>query len=278
MLLLGIDTATRVGSVGLVRAAIEHGAVLHPEPGRVAEGCVLLAEVTRDTGLGHGTELLPMIDECLARAEVSLEEVGCIGVSLGPGSFTGLRVALATAKGLTLGGATALIGVPTLTALAATVLPGWGFDPPTSLAPSGTLIAPCLDARKGEVYGATFLVRDPAWTEPLPRLQRTSEDAAFAPDAFLAALADQCRADMHVLLLGDGTTRYAREIAAPLADRATVLSLESRPPSGAVVARTAAGMLAENGPDDRAALVPRYARASEAEILRARRGADTAHR
>jgi tRNA threonylcarbamoyladenosine biosynthesis protein TsaB len=271
LLLLGIDTATRVGSVGLVRAALEQGAPSQREPGRVAEGCALLAETTRDTGLGHGTELLPIIDECLARADVSLADVGCIAVSIGPGSFTGLRVALATAKGLVLGGDAALIGVPTLAALAATVLAGWAAEG-TAAPANGTVVAPCLDARKGEVYGATFVVRDPVWSEAVPRLERTSEDAAFAPDAFRAELIERCRRDTRVVLLGDGATRYAQEIAQPMAERALVLSLADRPPSGAAVARTAAGMLVARGPDDRAALVPRYARASEAEIMRARRG------
>jgi tRNA threonylcarbamoyladenosine biosynthesis protein TsaB len=271
LLFLGIDTATRVGSVALVRAAIEHGAGASPEPGRVAEGGTLLAEVTRDTGLGHGTELLPIIDDCLARAEASLEDVGCIAISLGPGSFTGLRIALATAKGLALGGDASLIGVPTLAALAATILPGWAAEQASAPCPTGTVVAPCLDARKGEVYGATFVVREPLWNEPIARLGRTSEDAAFAPDAFHAALAERSSNDARVLLLGDGVARYSREIVEPMADRALVLSLESRPPSGAAVARIAAGTFVSRGPDDRATLVPRYARASEAEIMRERR-------
>lgn len=273
MLFLGIDTATRVGSVGLVRAALDAGAVPHPEPGRVAEGSALLAEVTRDTGLGHGTELLPLIDECLLAAGVVLEDVGCVAVSIGPGSFTGLRVALATAKGLALGGGSALVGVPTLEALAAVALPGWGGD--EALAPDGggAVIAPCLDARKGEVYGATFVVREPVWRDAMPRLERTSEDAAYAPDAFRAAVTERTAGNARVVLLGDGCTRYPSEIAEPFGARARVLSLEDRPPSGAAVARAGAGIFATRGPDDGACLVPRYARASEAEIMRERRGA-----
>lgn len=272
MLLLGIDTATRVGSVGLVRAGLEDGAVLHPEPGRIAEGCALLAEVTRDTGLGHGTELLPLIDECLAAGGAALADVGCIAVSIGPGSFTGLRVALATAKGLSLGGGAALVGVPTLAALATVLLPGWGA-PESSALPCGTVIAPCLDARKGEVYGATFVVREPVWRDPLPRLERISDDAAYAPAAFRAMVVERTAGGARVVLVGDGGTRYPDEIAEPLGDRMHVLPLASRPPSGAAVARVGAGIFAASGPDDRANLVPRYARASEAEIMRERRGA-----
>lgn len=272
MLVLGIDTATRVGSVGLVRAALDDGAVALPEPGRIAEGSALLAEATRDTGLGHGTELLALIDECLDAAGVALEDVGCIAVSIGPGSFTGLRVALATSKGLALGGGAMLVGVPTLPALAAAVLPGWGGDEAAAPEP-GVVIAPCLDARKGEVYGATFVVREPVWGDAFPRLERTSEDAAYAPAAFVDVLSERTPAGSRILLLGDGCARYASEIVAPLGERAQVLSFARRPPSGSAVARAGAGMFAASGPDDRAGLVPRYARASEAEIMRERRDA-----
>lgn len=278
MLVLGIDTATRVGSVGIVRATFDDARPgLHPAPGRVAEACEVCAEVTRDTGLGHGTELLSLIDECVAAAGAALEDVGCVAVSVGPGSFTGLRVALATAKGLTLVGDLPLVGVPTLAALASTVLPGWATGDEPDL-PVGTVVAPCLDARKGEVYGASFIVREPVWSDAAPRLERTSDDGAFAPSAFLDVLVERVPHEAPVVLLGDGCTRYATEIAAPLGSRARVLPLESRPPSGAAIARSGAAILAGRGPDDRASLVPRYARASEAEILRERRGATTVAR
>jgi tRNA threonylcarbamoyladenosine biosynthesis protein TsaB len=278
VLLLGIDTATRVGSVGLVRATFGDAALgFNPAPGQLAEACEVCAEVTRDTGLGHGTELLTLIDACLAGAGVALEDVGGVAVSVGPGSFTGLRVALATAKGLTLVGDLPLVGVPTLVALASTVLSGGGGADELALT-VGSVVAPCLDARKGEVYGATFVVREPVWSDPSTRLERTSDDGAFAPAAFLDVIAERARRDEPVVLLGDGCTRYAAEIAVPLGRRARVLPLESRPPSGAVVARSGVAILAERGPDDRASLVPRYARASEAEIMRERRDAATVPR
>lgn len=269
MLFLGIDTATRVGSVGLVRAALDGGTTSYPEPGRVTDGCALLSEVSRDTGLGHGTELLPMIDDCLAQAGATLEDIGAIAVSIGPGSFTGLRVALATAKGLALGGAAALVGVPTLEALAASLLSRSG-EGALDL-PVGTVVAPCLDARKGEVYGAAFRVREPLWRDPSPRLERICDDAALAPARFAAALT-ATGVDVRIVLLGDGAVRYSHEIAQPLGSRALVHGLDSWPPSGASVARAGAGLHAARGADDRASLVPRYARASEAEIMRDRRG------
>ncbi|MBY0275084.1 tRNA (adenosine(37)-N6)-threonylcarbamoyltransferase complex dimerization subunit type 1 TsaB [Candidatus Binatia bacterium] len=275
MIFLGIDTATRVGSVGLVRAALDGCATPHPEPGRIADGCDVLGEVSRDTGLGHGTELLPMIDQCLEQAGTTLDDVAVIAVSIGPGSFTGLRVALATAKGLVLGGAASLVGVPTLEALATSLVSRSGGG--VVDAPVGTLVAACLDARKGEVYGAAFRVREPVWRDPAPRLERMSDDAALAPARFSEALA-AAGAVTRVMLLGDGAARYPEEIARPLDARATVLPLDRWPPSGAAVARVGAGRFAARGADDRAALVPRYARASEAEIMRDRRGAGPSSR
>lgn len=269
MLFLGIDTATRVGSVGLVRAPLDAASPSLAEPGRVADACVVLAETARDTGLAHGAEILTLIDACLEQAGVGLEEVGCIAVSCGPGSFTGLRVALATAKGLALGGDVALVGVPTLEALAATELSAWGAPAPAA---PGTLVAPCLDARKGEVYAAGFTIRAvPRWDEASPHLERRSADAAWQPAAFANQLASWLDGSHRGVLVGDGATRYPEEIVAPLSTRVVTRPFPEHAPHGAVVARLGAGLFAAGGAHDRSTLVPTYARASEAEILRARR-------
>jgi tRNA threonylcarbamoyl adenosine modification protein YeaZ len=185
VLVLGIDTATRVGSVGLVRAPLDVDARVMHEPGRITDACSFVAELSREAGLAHATELLTLVDDCLAEAGVALDEIECIAVSTGPGSFTGLRVALATAKGLALAGGVAVVGVATLEGLAATLIPGWlPPDPVAAETTTATLIVPCLDARKGEVYCATFAVREPVWQDANPRLQRLSADAARLPEAF----------------------------------------------------------------------------------------------
>lgn len=279
MLLLGLDSATRVGSVGIVRADLEAHACAGGPAGRLAEGCQVLAEVSRDSGLAHGESLLALIDACLEQAGVRLEDLGGIAVSSGPGSFTGLRVGLATAKGLALGRDLAIVGVPTLEAFAASLLPGWGAAPSGEVPAPGALVAACLDARKGEVYAALFAVRAPAWDEPCPQLERLSPDAASRPGELGAALARAVAARRtadgpgpRLFLVGDGAQRYAGEIVQPLADRARALPPESFHPRGSAVARLGVGLLARGGADDRAALVPQYARASEAEIVRRRAG------
>jgi len=279
VLLLGIDTATRVGTVGVVRAPLDVSAAGAVDPDGVAARCTVLAEAVRDTGLAHGAELLSLIDECLAAAGTTLDQVEAIAVSSGPGSFTGLRVALATAKGLALGGDVALIGVPTLEALAATLLPGSGPAATPAPVAAGTLIAACLDARKGEVYAAVFAAR--AVADGGLVLERLTPDAAARPTAFrdsLAALLAARGPQAHAVLLGDGAERYPAEVVEALHGRASALPFARFHPRGAVVARRGAALLAESGADDRAALVPQYARASEAEILRARSDADKAPR
>ena len=274
MLVLGIDTATRVGSVGLVRAPLAAAVCGNGEPGRISDGCTFVAEISREAGLAHATELLTLLDECLAAAAASLDEVGCIAVSIGPGSFTGLRVALATAKGLALAGGIPVVGVATLEGLAATLIPQWqtpGSTPvPTT---SATLIVPCLDARKGEVYTAAFVVREPVWQDASPRLERLSADVARVPEALGDELCAAVAARRRPLLLGDGAERHGAQILEPLGASASALPAACWHPRGAIVARLGAGLLAATGPNELAALVPYYARASEAELVRARRDA-----
>src|SRR5262245_52075822 len=92
----------------------------------------------------HARTLLPLIDAALAAAGVGLRQLDLLAVSIGPGSFTGLRIGLSVAKGLALATGLPVVGVPTLEAYALHVGPRPG------------LICPVLDARKGEVYGAVF--------------------------------------------------------------------------------------------------------------------------
>lgn len=100
-MLLAIDTATRIMSLAL------------------HDGHTLLAEETWHTANNHTAELAPAIRGLLARCEVTLEDVTALAVSIGPGSFTGLRIGVALAKGLALARKLPLVGVSTLDTLAA---------------------------------------------------------------------------------------------------------------------------------------------------------------
>ncbi|HEY8514277.1 MAG TPA: tRNA (adenosine(37)-N6)-threonylcarbamoyltransferase complex dimerization subunit type 1 TsaB [Candidatus Binatia bacterium] len=270
MLILGIDTATRVGTVGVVRAPLLRDALPAPHERDVAARSDVLADVVRVGGLEHGAALMPLVDEALERAGVGLEQIDAVAVSVGPGSFTGLRVALATAKGFVLGTDVRLIGVPTLEAFAATLLPGWvaSESVPADAVVPGTLVASCLDARKGEVYGAAFALRE---GEHGLSLERLTPDRAARPAAFREMLESLlAESGGRAVLLGDGAERHRGEIVDPLEGRVVALPFARHHPHGAVVARLGAALLAARGPDDVAELVPFYARASEAEIARER--------
>ncbi|MFM7737165.1 MAG: tRNA (adenosine(37)-N6)-threonylcarbamoyltransferase complex dimerization subunit type 1 TsaB [Alphaproteobacteria bacterium] len=270
MLVLGIETSTRLGSVGVVEC---------PGTSPGGSGDVVLAEVTRDSELRHGAALPGLLDEALASAGRDLAEVEVVAVSIGPGSFTGLRVALATAKGLVLGTSVRLVGVPTLAALAEAArarLLAAGRE----IAP-GALLAPCLDARRGEVYGAMFAVpgspsgaqpdegaesRSPAVSATGSSLLPLEPPGAFEPAAFGRVVAERA-AGHAAFVFGEGASRYRDAIEAALACRAEILDEAAGAPSGVAVARL--GARGGGSPGDAACLEPFYVRASEAERNRA---------
>ncbi len=105
---------------------------------------VLLAEYTVDYKKTHSQTLLPMVDEILRMTEQELSEMDAVAVSKGPGSFTGLRIGAATAKGLGLALAKPVIGVPTVDALAYNL---YGTE---------RLICPLMDARRAQVYTGIY--------------------------------------------------------------------------------------------------------------------------
>ncbi|MBN1917882.1 MAG: tRNA (adenosine(37)-N6)-threonylcarbamoyltransferase complex dimerization subunit type 1 TsaB [Verrucomicrobia bacterium] len=137
MLALGIETATTLGSLALAR-----------------DGSVLGAEtIIEDVACGsaaHSAELGPALDRLLARYGARLDEVRGIGVGLGPGSYTGLRVGVAFAKGLEFGLRMPLVGVPSFEAAAYACR---GFE--------GTVCA-LVDARMGGIYAGLYRVKGDA--------------------------------------------------------------------------------------------------------------------
>ena len=127
-LILSIETSTPLCSVALHRS-----------------GELLASQETQEEG-GHGKKLTRLIESCCSMAGISLQQLDAIAVSNGPGSYTGLRIGLATAKGLCFGLDIPLITMNTLQVMAN----AW-----TGL-PENTLLLPMLDARRMEVYAAVF--------------------------------------------------------------------------------------------------------------------------
>jgi len=130
-LILHIETSTELCSV-----ALSHG-----------DRCLALRE--NSEGRNHATMLTPFINDLLNESNISIHHLDVVAVSSGPGSYTGLRIGISTAKGLCYGGNIPLVAVPTLQAMSV------GFVQQHNV-PRSTLLCPMIDARRMEVYTALY--------------------------------------------------------------------------------------------------------------------------
>ena len=138
MLTLAIDTATKVCTVAL------------------CQGQELLAEYTINMGMTHSEGLLPQLEQLLQRTGVEKKEIELVAVSMGPGSFTGLRIGLATAEAMAYAWGCCLHGVDTLKALA------------YNIQLECVVLSPVLDAQKGNFYQALYEWREGQLVELAP--------------------------------------------------------------------------------------------------------------
>lgn len=242
MKVIGIDTATATASAALV----QEGRLLLEEvrPGHTKFGP--LSPITNRPN--HAEIVLPLLDELLKKAGLALSEISAIAVSIGPGSFTGLRIGLSTVKGLAYGWKIPVVGVSTLLAIAARVTDWDG------------LICPFLDARKKEAYAALFHKK----TEILERL---TEDIVSPPEKivqYIQSLGD----GQPCLFVGDGTKVYGELIKTSLGDGGFLTLGESYSSTASAVARLGEERFLKNDFDPLGTLVPLYLRPSEAELKR----------
>ena len=224
MRILGMDTAGRTMSVA------------------VMQDDTLLYESHQAAGLTHSETLLPAVDSALKAVGLTCADIDLIGVCAGPGSFTGLRIGLATAKGLAFPLNTPCAGVSTLEALA--------------LCHSGEgTVLPALDARRGEVYWSAF---------DLATHRRLAQDTA-APAASLAEFIESCKKPLY--FVGDGAalcyTRF-KDVPGVLPCPAALAAGRG---AGVCLAAKAMAERGETCPP--AALLPDYHRLSQAERERA---------
>jgi tRNA threonylcarbamoyladenosine biosynthesis protein TsaB len=203
----------------------------------VVDGERVLAERRAEAGRGRGDELVGSIADTLRRSETALSDLGAIAVSIGPGRFTGLRVGLATAKGLAVASGVGVRAVRTLPALALSAGVGSG------------LTCPALDARRGEVYAS--LVRSPGAAVLLDECALSPSDLARRVQA-LAEGGD-------VTFVGAGAVAYADEISAVLGARSLFGPEDLTAPEPVAVASLALEAPELRG-DDLVALEPVYLR------------------
>jgi tRNA threonylcarbamoyladenosine biosynthesis protein TsaB len=209
MIVLGFDTATSATAVGL----------------RLEDGSTLLARDDPPAGTrpGHSAQLLALAAELLEQAELSWSAVERIAVGLGPGTFTGLRIGVATAHGLARSLAVELVGVPTLQALALAALQ----SPPTRseghglpdaqgdpTEPEGTELGvlAVIDARRGEAFAAAYAA-DIKLSEPV----ELTVPRAMAPEDLALIVAQATHSEStqrRWLAVGDGAIRFRSHLEA----------------------------------------------------------------
>jgi len=229
MVVLGIDTATPGLGVALAND----------------EG--LIAEATVQIGLRHAQGLLPTVEWLLATSGLSVDDLGAVAVTIGPGSFTAVRIGLNTAKGLCMGRNLPLVGISTLAAMAARF-------PCCSLP-----VVPWLDAKRREVYAGRY---DTSGPYPIAR----EADTVASPAQWLQDHPEPA------LFVGDGATVYGHLIRERLGEAAYIAPAWTPLASAAAVAvwgRERALRGETMNPDDAA---PVYIRRPQAIMDRAARG------
>jgi tRNA threonylcarbamoyladenosine biosynthesis protein TsaB len=244
VIVLGLDTATHATAVAL----------------RLDDGRTLQSRDDPDPGdhPGHATRLLDLARGLLAEADVAWSEVGCIAVGVGPGTFTGLRVGVASARGLAQSLSAQLVGVSSLQALAAVALgDGTGTGEAGSSAADAVLAV--IDARRGEAFAAAY-ERDGAAYEP----RQLTEPRALAPQELgaIVARAEGAQLARRWLAVGDGALRYRSDLATSGVPCPEDSSPLHRVSAGAIC-ELGARVQAATGPEQ---VLPDYRRRPDAEL------------
>lgn len=233
MLILAFETSAKAASVALL------------EENR------LLGESYQNTGMTHSQTLLVMVEDLIKQCGKAVTDVTAVAVAAGPGSFTGVRIGVAAAKGFAWGASLPCYGVSTLEAMAEALGVWEGY------------VCPCMDARRSQVYNALFYVNR---GEP----ERLREDRAISLEDLKK---DLLTLDGPIFLVGDGANLTYKTLSGEVPS--LVLPKEHRTHQRATgVALAAAKRIAAGNPGDGNALTPNYLRLSQAERERAEREAN----
>ena len=236
MKLLAIDTATAVSSV----AFFDDGQLSAEAtfPPTTASGVTVSAKSS------HSETVLPLINCVLESAHCRLADVDAIAISVGPGSFTGLRIGLALVKGIAYECKLPVLGVSSLEAQAARITEWPG------------IICSLLDARKQEVYAALFDRRE-------GKLVRCAADQSIDVSG-IVNLFSATAETAAVAFVGNGAERYREEIMSSFAERARIIGEACGCSAAAGVARVALERLMTAPRVELGQLVPLYLGASQA--------------
>ncbi|AOT69998.1 tRNA (adenosine(37)-N6)-threonylcarbamoyltransferase complex dimerization subunit type 1 TsaB [Geosporobacter ferrireducens] len=225
MLILALDTSSIVASVALMDEE------------------KLIGEYIINHEKTHSQKLMPLIEALLTDCEHKLEEVDVIAVAEGPGSFTGLRIGVATAKGLAHGLDKPVVGISTLDGLA--------FNMPYCEG----LICPILDARRNQVYTAVY-----KWEDGM--LNRIFEPVAVSIEALTEQLKQRPE---KVVFLGDGVKANEGFLREHLGNRVLLATQSAVMQRASSIAELALQKAKDGKLDSFYGLIPEYLRKSEAE-------------
>jgi len=223
MKVLAVETSTMAGSIAIVNDKD------------------LIGEVKVNIEVAHAERLMNSIDWLLKTSRISIKDIDAFAISIGPGSFTGLRIGLSTVKGFSYSTNKPVIPVPTLDAFARVMT----FCP--------YLISPMLDARKNEVYTGLY-----KWEGNACR--KIISESAIKPEEFLKKIKEK------TIFMGEGAQIYKKLIIDTLGENALFASQSKMSPSASSVAEIAIEKLKEGITIDPVTLTPFYIRKSEAEI------------
>jgi len=224
MKVLGIDTSTSCGSVGLI-----------------IDGWVA-SEYLLNVSMTHSERLLGAIGLILKEAHCAVEDLDGWAISLGPGSFTGLRIGVSTMKGLAYATQKPVVGVSTLDVLA------------SQISPTPYLICPILDARKRELYSAFYRY------DERNSLNRLSPYEAIGPGDLVKKIRER------TIFVGDGIKTYGDYLQSSLPSFAIFAPLPLNLPLGSGVAKLGQELLKKGEHLNLSIFTPIYVRPSEAEI------------
>ena len=205
----------------------------------------LLAEYTQNSGQTHSRTLMEMAKDMLTNCGLAPQDIDAVAVAAGPGSFTGVRIGMACAKGFAWGRQLPLYGVSTLEAMV------------RGAAYADGIWCACMDARKQQIYNAVFAMERGV-------LRRVTEDRALAIFELAQELAGE---KAPIWLVGDGAKLTAETLAGsglPL----HLLPEQLRQQHASGVALCAMARIEAGDPGDAAALTPNYLRMAQAERTR----------
>lgn len=220
---LGIDTSTLMSTCALIDEE------------------KLLGEYSLNQDMSHSEKLVPMVKEVLDNLKLEPKDIDLYGVAIGPGSFTGLRIGVATVKGFAHIFDKPLVGVSTLEALA------------FNLAHAG-IIVPMLDARRGRVYSGIY-----SWEEG--ELKEVLGENLYEIEELLDLLKDYDG----LVVSGDGSQVHKELIKESLGEKVSFASLGQNSPRASSIAQLAQIKYAKGQVDSYYDLAPDYLRPSQAE-------------